>query len=73
MESVGGSGIVVFLDVLLVVVVGDVVFGLFFCWVGEQCIGVVEFDQFVYVYECCIVGNLCGLLYVVGNDDDGEF
>lgn len=63
----------------LVEVVGDVVFGGLYGGGGEDVCGVVVFDEFVGfvgvgdVEECCFVGDLGCLLYVVCYDYDGEF
>lgn len=64
--------------VFLVEVIGDVVFGVFFGWIFEDGGGVIEFYEVVWFIGCFegeeigFVRDMSCLLYVVGNDNDGE-
>ncbi len=51
---------------------GDVVFGAFVGGVGENLGAGVHFDEVAEQEEAGFIRAACGLLHVVGDDDDGE-
>lgn len=51
----------------------NIILGCFFVWICKYFFCIIIFYYIVYIEEGCFVIDMCGLLYVVGDNNDGIF